>query len=180
MEFQEVLEARRSIRQFDESKKVTKEMIQEMVYAALQAPSWKNSETARYHCILSEEALAKFRSECLPEFNQKSTEGASAMIVTTFVRDRSGYNRETGNPDNEIGNGWGCYDCGLSNEHLVLKAAELGLGTLIMGLRDTDRIREMLRIPGNEILMAVIAVGYPAVAPSKPKRREVEAVASFY
>lgn len=180
MEFQNVLETRRSIRQFDGSRKVSKEMLQEMVYAALQAPSWKNSETARYHCVFSEEMLEQFSRKCLPEFNQNSSAGASALIVTTFVRNRAGYNRETGNPDNEIGNGWGCYDCGLSNENLVLKAAELGLGTLIMGLRDADNIREILQIPENEIVMSVIAVGYPAVAPSKPKRKEIEAVASFY
>ena len=48
MEFQTVLENRRSVRSYDDSKKVTKEQINEIVEAAIQAPSWKNSQTARY------------------------------------------------------------------------------------------------------------------------------------
>lgn len=54
MEFSQLIEERRSIRHYDESKKVTKEQIEEMVQAAIQAPSWKNSQTARYYAVLSE------------------------------------------------------------------------------------------------------------------------------
>lgn len=46
-----------------------------------------------------------------------------------------------------MGNGWGCYDLGLQNENFVLKAAELGYGTLIMGLRDGEQLRKVLDIP---------------------------------
>ena len=40
----------------------------------------------------------------------------------------------------------GCYDLGLQNENLILKAKELGYGTLIMGLRAGDKLREILSI----------------------------------
>ncbi len=49
--------------------------------------------------------------------------------------------RKTEHRDNELGNGWGCYDLGLQNENLILKAKELGYGTLIMGLRATSSVR---------------------------------------
>ena len=45
MEFTKLLEERRSIRAFDPEKHVTAEQIQEIVQAAIQAPSWKNSQT---------------------------------------------------------------------------------------------------------------------------------------
>ena len=60
MEFQTVLENRRSVRSYDASKKVTKEQINEIVEAAIQAPSWKNSQTARYYCILDADRNACF------------------------------------------------------------------------------------------------------------------------
>lgn len=41
MEFTKLLEERRSIRAFDPEKHVTAEQIQEIVQAAIQAPSWK-------------------------------------------------------------------------------------------------------------------------------------------
>lgn len=108
MEFEALLEARRSVRAFDETKAVTEDQIKTLIEAGIQAPSWKNSQTARYYCILSDDIKAKFAADCLPEFNAKSSHGA-ALIVTTFVSNRSGFDRE-GNPDNECGNGWGYYD----------------------------------------------------------------------
>lgn len=71
MEFSQLIEERRSIRHYDESKKVTKEQIEEMVQAAIQAPSWKNSQTARYYAVLSEDKLAELSEKGLPEFNAK-------------------------------------------------------------------------------------------------------------
>mgnify|MGYP003281712221 FL=1 len=101
------------------------------------------------------------------------------MIVTTFVHNRAGFQTD-GTPDNEIGNGWGCYDLGLQNENLILKATELGLSTLIMGLRDGDKIREMLSIPESETIVSVIAVGKADEEPSRPRRRELEDVLKFF
>ena len=80
----------------------------------------------------------------------------------------------------DSGNGWGFYDLGLHNEILLLKAAELGLGSLVMGIRDGEKLREVLEIPESEIVVSVIAVGYPAEAPARPKRRAVEDIAKFF
>ena len=104
MEFQTVIEKRRSIRNFDPGKEVSREQIETLIRAASLAPSWEN---------------------------------------------------------------------------LVLKAAELDLGTLIMGIRDEPAIREYLKIPETETIVAVIAVGYPAAEPSMPKRKAVEEIATF-
>ena len=119
------IEDRRSIRKYDGSKKVTKEQIETLIAAATEAPSWKNSETARYYCVLSDEMTKRVREECLPGFNRERSENA-ALLVTTFVHTRAGFDKE-GVPDNEVGNGWGFYDLGLNNEILLLKAAELRL-----------------------------------------------------
>ena len=84
MEFQKLIESRRSIRKYDGSKKVTKEQIETLIAAATEAPSWKNSETARYYCVLSDEMTKRVREECLPGFNKERSENA-ALLVTTFV-----------------------------------------------------------------------------------------------
>lgn len=178
MEFQKVVETRRSVRKYDASKKVTKEQIAEIVEAAIQAPSWKNSQTARYHVVLSDEMTKKVLTDCLPEFNAKNSEGA-ALVVTTFIANRAGFNRE-GQPDNEVGNGWGFYDLGLHNENFVLKAKDIGLDTLIMGIRDEAKIREALQIPEAETIVAVIALGYGNQEPEMPKRKTPEDIVKFY
>ena len=155
MEFETLLESRRSIRSYDDS------------------------QTARYYCVLGAEAKEKFAKECLPEFNANNTKGTGAYVVTTFVANRSGFDR-SGNPDNECGNGWGYYDLGLHNENFILKAKELGLGTLVMGIRDGEKIQEMLEIPETEMVVSVISVGYIKENPPKPKRKDVDDILKFF
>ena len=168
MEFQTLIENRRSVRKYSSHTNVTKEQIQQLVQAALEAPSWKNTETGRYYCVLSEDMSQKLRKECLCYANNDVKTEHAALIVTTFVHNRAGFQTD-GTPDNEIG-----------NENLILKATELGLSTLIMGLRDGNKIREMLSIPESETIVSVIAVGKADEEPSRPRRRELEDVLKFY
>ena len=156
MEFQTLIENRRSVRKYSSHTNVTKEQIQQLVQAALEAPSWKNTETGRYYCVLSEDMSQKLRKECLCYANNDVKTEHAALIVTT------------------------CYDLGLQNENLILKATELGLSTLIMGLRDGNKIREMLSIPESETIVSVIAVGKADEEPSRPRRRELEDVLKFF
>lgn len=177
MEFNEIIKNRRSIRKYDQSKRVTKEQIEQIIQAAIYAPSWKNSQTARYYVAVDEESVAKV-AEALPELNKSKSEGA-ALVVSTFVKNRSGFDKE-GNPDNECGNGWGYYDLGLHNQNLCLKACEMGLGTLIMGIRDGEKLREIFSIPETEQVVAVIAVGYADVDPEMPKRKAPSDIITWY
>ena len=125
MEFQKVLETRRSVRKYDPNVSVTREQMEELIRAAQEAPSWKNSQTGRYYCVLSEEIVNKIRENCLPGARNAEKSEHAALIVTTFVHNRAGFQTD-GTPDNELGNGWGCYDLGLQNANLILKATDLG------------------------------------------------------
>lgn len=178
MEFNEVLETRRSIRRY-KTDKVEKDLIERMLRAATLAPSWKNSETARYYVVMSEEMLEKVKNECLPSFNAARVKEAPVLIVTTFVKDISGFGAE-GVPANEAGNGWGYYDLGLHNENLILEARNLGLDTLIMGLRHEGKLRNILQIPEEELVVSVISVGYRDINPEMPKRKEISEITRFY
>lgn len=177
MEFQNLIEKRRTVRKYAAGNSVSKEDVLAMVKAAQEAPSWKNSQTGRYYCIMNEKDVARFREKCLLEMNAGKCENA-VLIVSTFVHNRAGFQRD-GSADNELGNGWGCYDLGLQNENLVLKATELGYGTLIMGIRDADEIREFCDVPESETVVAVIAVGVPGEEPGRPKRKETGDIVKF-
>lgn len=179
MELNQVLSERRSIRRFKAGAGVDRAQVEEMLEAAIQAPSWKNSQTARYYVVMSGEMLEAVKSSCLPEFNRKNCQDAPVLIVTSFVKNRSGYDRD-GSPANEVGNGWGCYDLGLHNANLVLKARDLGLDTLIMGIRDGEALRNLLNIGQEEEVVSVIAVGYRDIEPGMPARKSVEEIAGFY
>lgn len=176
--YDEVVSRRRSVRAYDPSRPVSREEIETMIATALEAPSWKNQQTSRYHIALSPEKLAETRA-CLSERNQGKVKDAPALVVTTFVKDIVGFDLE-GKPDNEIGNGWGIYDLGLQNALFLLKAAELGVDSLIMGLRDADALRRTLNIPDNEIIVSVIALGHRLDDPQRPPRKSTSEIAKFY
>ncbi len=178
MEFQELLNERRSVRAYEPGRSVSRETVEAILRAAAKAPSWKNSQTARSYVALSDEAKAKVRA-ALPAFNQNNSANASALIVTAFVTKRSGFNRQ-GEAENELGDEWGAYDLGLRDELLVLAAKEQGLDSLIMGIRDGDALRAALSIPDDQQVVSVIALGYGATKPEMPPRKDVAATAAFF
>lgn len=104
---------------------------------------------------------------------------APALIVTAIVLNCSGFEKD-GMPTNELGNGWGFYDCGLQSMNLLLKATEQGLSTLVMGIRDNEKIKEILGIPETEAVVSVIGVGYSSLSPAMPKRKDIDEIAKFF
>ncbi|MBQ4343712.1 MAG: nitroreductase family protein [Erysipelotrichaceae bacterium] len=177
MEFTQVLNERKSIRRYQD-KPVEEEKIREMIGAAILAPSWKNMQTSRYYVAISPEVREQVVA-ALPEFNQNNVKNAPVLIVSTAVLNKVGFNKD-GSLVNELGNGWAVYDCGLHNMNLMLKASELGLGTLVMGIRDAEALKQILSIPENESVISVISVGYPDIDPIRPTRKTVDDIAKFY
>ena len=167
---------RRSIRKYD-GRQVTREELETLIRFAQEAPSWKNQQTSRYHIVASAEKLAAAR-QCLRGSNPQKTENAGALIVTSFKHDIVGHTH--GQPDNEGGNGWGWYDLGLQNAYLLLKAAELDLDTLVIGIRDADELRALLQIPEDETIGAVIAVGHRVEDVQRPPRKALDDIVRFY
>lgn len=177
MEFQNLIESRRSVRKYAD-KEVTREQIEEIIRAAQEAPSWKNQQTSKYYCVLSKEKREELRTTCFPSFNEQRSLNA-ALIVTAYEKNNVGFD-DNGQPINELGNGWGCYDLGLQNMIFMLKARELGLDTLVMGIRDGQKLRAALNIPENEEIGAVLALGYADEEPKKPRRRELSDIAKIF
>ena len=178
MELQKAIEGRRSIRLYDPEKKVTKEQLLELTRAGILAPSWRNFQPAKYYYVISEEMLKRVKEEALPAFNAKNCADAPALLVAAFKTGLSGFERN-GDQTNELGNYWGAYDLGLSNQNLMLKAHEMGLGTLVMGIRDSEKLRELLQVPEDEIIVSVISIGYPAQDPAAKPRKAPEEAAVF-
>ena len=175
MELTKCMEERRSIRRY-KKQPVDRDLIKQLIEAAILAPSWKNSQVSRYYAVDGDQK-DQFMA-CLPEFNQNNSKDASTIIVSTVVNGRSGFERD-GSYTNHLKDGFQYFDNGLQVQNLCLKAYELGLGTLIMGIYDEQKIREFLSIPEDEAVVAVIAVGYPDIEPAMPKRKSVEDILIF-
>ena len=174
MEFMALTNERRSVRAYAD-RPVDQALVAEVIRAAQLAPSWKNSQTGRYYVALDPAAQAKIRA-CLPPYNQKSSTNA-ALIVTAYEKGVAGCNG--GEPANELGDQWGAYDLGLQNMLLTLRARELGLDTLIMGIRDGAAIRAAANVPDSQAVFAVIALGYRDQDPAAKPRKALEEVLQY-
>ena len=173
MDFDELKEARRSVRQYAKSE-ITKEELEKIVTDALNAPSWKNTETTRYYAAATDAAKERMWKEALPGYNAASSANAAALVAVTFVPGESGFN--AGKAVDDLGNAWGAYDCGLASSYFILAAKNRGWDTLIMGMRDGAKVKSILGIPEGEVLMSVIAVGKSAQKYMKRPRKPVAEV----
>ncbi len=153
-------------------------MVEQLIAAAAEAPSWKNQQTSRYHVVASPEMREKLKA-CLWSQNQLTVKDAPVLIVTTFVKGVVGFEKD-GTPSNELGDGWGIYDLGLHNALLLLKATDLGLDSIVLGLRDAEAIRTLLDIPQEEVVVSVIGIGCRSKDSVRPPRKAVADIAKFY
>lgn len=174
--FDEVLASRRSVRSYDPSRTISETEVRDLLIATQEAPSWANQEPTKYYVVMSEEKRAAILE--MVGRNKERVAEAPVFIVSTFEKGKSGFFQ--GTQTNEIGDGWGAYDNGLSNAYLILKARAMGFDTLIMGMRDSDALRSAFGIPESETVMAVIALGYRAAEPVQPRHRQLDDIVKFY
>lgn len=174
--FDEVYLSRRSIRTYDPDKTISKAELQELFKAAQNAPSWANFQPSKYYIALSKEmhdAVAEHLGA-----NRDRAKNAPVLMVSTFEKGKSGFFQ--GQQTNELADEWGAHDNGLSDAYLILKARAMGFDTLIMGMRDSDGLRQVLGIPENETIMAVIALGYRAEDPREPAHKPLDEFIKFF
>ena len=175
MELQTCIEQRRSVRKY-KNQSVPRELIREIIKAATFAPSWKNSQVSRYY--VAEGNAKKELASYLGEFNGRNVQDAPVLIVSTVVNKRSGFTR-AGEYETHLKDGFQYYDCGMQSMNLCLKAYELGLATLVMGIYDEAAIRKLFDIDEAQIIVAVTAVGYADGETSMPKRKSVDDITVF-
>ena len=173
------IKTRRSVRAFKEDK-IPHELLCEVIEAAAFAPSWKNTQTTRYIVIEDRALIEKLADECVMgfEYNSKTMKGAPAIVLVTTIKGRSGCERD-GTVTTSKGSHWESFDAGIATQTFCLAAHEKGLGTVIMGIYDEQKVIEAAGVPEGQAVSALVPIGYPAVSPTAPARKTVEELVSF-
>ena len=173
----ECIKGRRSIRKFTDQP-VSHELLSQIIETASFAPSWKNTQITRYIAVEGEKKAALAKCTNLYPGNGVIMENAPMVIAVTAITGRSGYERD-GSFSTPKGTGWQMFDAGVASEAFCLAAHEQGLGTVIMGLFDEEEASRLLELPEDRELVALIPIGYPAEAPTAPRRKTVDDLLSY-
>ena len=177
MTAKECIKGRRSIRAFTQEP-ISHELIADIVETASYAPSWKHTQIVRYVAVEGE--LKDKIAQCTSAYarNGEIIAAAPMVIAVTIIKGRSGFERDCSFSTHR-GEGWQMFDAGVASEAFCLAAYEKGLGTVIMGIFDDDKVAELLDIPEGRDVVALIPVGYPAETPVAPRRKSVEEMVIF-
>ena len=159
----ECIKTRRSIRKFKPDP-VDHATLESLIGAASYSPSWKNTQITRYIAIEDSSILDKIVTDYTPDFNAKIIKQAPMLIAVTFKKGRCGFERD-GSYSTKKEDRWQMFDVGVASQTLCIW--------------DEDGITDLLHIPEDQELAALIAIGYPDIDPDAPKRKSVDDLLTY-
>ncbi len=178
MTFKELILRRQSVRKYTD-KAVEAEKLQQCLEAARLAPSASNSQPWTFVVVVEPALRQKVAKETygpLKSFNKFVPE---APVIVVFVLEKPKLLTDIGG---RIKNKeWSTMDIGIAADHFCLQAADLGLGTCMLGWFNEQQVKELLHIPENKTIALLITLGY---APDDYKQRKkirkpIEAVVKY-
>ena len=175
-----MIKERRSIRKY-KHEKVARKTMEEIIELSRWAPSWANFQIARYTLVDDEATIAKLTTEGVQGFayNINTLKNAHGVVVLSFVKGKSGRLDKYGDFDSSKAHLWEAFDAGIACQTFCLAAHAKGVGTCIFGVIDIDAIAEIVGLPEEETVAALIVYGYPDEQPEAPSRKTVEEILRF-
>ena len=165
-----VIENRRSIRNYQDTK-VPEEVLNRVLEAVRWSPSWANTQCWEIVVVTNEDAKARLQ-QTLGKGNPATRAMVEAPIVLAVCGKLQSSGFYKGQVSTKFGD-WFMFDLGLATQTLCLSAQNEGLGTVIAGLFDHERAKEVLEVPEGYELVTLIPLGYPSRGTAAPNRREL-------
>ena len=171
MELNDAIMTRRSVRKFTDYI-VTDEEIKQLMNAAQCAPSWSNTQCWEFIIVRDKDLMQKVAgtySETNPA--RKCSESASVLIACCAKSDLPGYKEGVKKTKFDS---WYMFDLGIAVQNIWLKAHDLGLGTVVVGLMDHEKCAQLLNVRAPYELVCILPVGKPVELKKEgPKRRDI-------
>lgn len=159
MTFLELAKTRYSVRNY-ETKAVEEEKLQQILEAGRVAPTAGNKQPQRILVVREQDGLEKLR-KAANIFN------APMALIICGDHDAVWVRPQDGKHMVEV-------DASIVTDHMMLKATELGLGTLWMTWFDPTIVKEEFQLPEPIEPVNLLLIGYAAGEPKSPDRHETE------
>lgn len=148
MEFLELAKERYSLRKFSD-RKVEKEKLDKILECARVAPTAVNFQPQRILVLDGEQVREKMQACTKYAFNPP-------MYLMVCYDKKASWKRDCDGADS------GEIDASVAATHMMLQAAELGLGTCWVGAFDPTAAKREFNIPENYEPVMIMPIGYPA------------------
>ena len=149
MSFLELAQNRYSVRAFKDMP-IKEEDMKLILEAGRVAPTACNYQPQKIYVAKSEEARKKLASVC------RCTFGAPVILVVCYDRSRDWKNKLQ--PGYESGE----TDAAIVCTHMMLQAADLGIGSCWVGYFNAQAVSDVLGLPEHVTVSALLPIGYAA------------------
>ena len=150
MDAVEAILSRRSIRKYT-SQPVPHELVEDLLKAAMSAPSAGNEQPWHFVVIRDRETLNE-----IPKFHEYSRMLEEAPVAVLVCGDLKEQRHE----------GFWIQDCSAAAQNILVAAHAKGLGAVWLGIYPIQKrikgLRKLLGIPEHVIPLSLISIGYPA------------------
>ncbi|MBN1950525.1 MAG: nitroreductase family protein [Bacteroidales bacterium] len=174
MDFSELILVRQSDRKYSDLP-VEKEKIIRCIEAARLAPSACNSQPWKF--VVADEPSLKTRiaEAAASVIMNKFTHQAPVMVAVVLEKMNLTSSMGSVIKDKE----YALMDVGIAVNQFCLQAAELGLGTCILGWFNEKKIKELLQVPKKKRVPLLISLGYPDSRTRIKIRKPTEEMSSW-
>ena len=169
MTFEDLINRRQSVRRYAD-RPVEREKIEQCLEAARLAPSTSNSQPWKFIVVDDPQLRATVAAETVAPFRSFNTFVEQVPVLVAVMVDGVNLEANTGKVLRRFD--YSLIDIGIATEHFCLQAAELGLGTCILGWFDEKAVKKLLHVPRNRRIYLMITLGYPLDDQVRPKRRK--------
>ena len=158
MDVMEAIKKRYSVRSYQD-RAVETEKLDSILEAARLAPSASNRQEWRF-VVVQDKGI---RQRLMQAAKDQAFVGQAPVVVVACAKTDS----------HVMTCGQQCYpiDVAIAIEHMALKATEEGLGTCWIGAFYEDKVKEILGIPKDIRVVALLTLGYPVKLRPNPKDR---------
>lgn len=158
MTFLELIQKRYSVRAYKPDA-VDDHLLQQVLEAARLAPTANNQQAFQFIVIHT-----AGRQDELKRIYSREWFVQAPLVICACGLPARNWVRRDGKNYNDV-------DVAIAMDHLILAAAELGLGTCWIAAFDPVAAREVLGLPDDVEPIAFTPLGYPADTP-RPKKRK--------
>ena len=169
MDFDKVIKERHSVRNFKTTKDVDWRKVIEAIEAANRVPFAGNISSIRFVFVTEPEKIAELTEACQQRFV------ADAKYIVVVCSDEAQVKRSY----DERGEMYLRQEAGAAIENFLLKITELGLASCWVGAFSDESVKEILRIPDNIKVEALLPVGYEMGKAVQRKKSDLDRILYF-